>query len=84
MAINKNKDFMTISVADNGVGINKENIERLFKIEYAESTHGTENEKGTGLGLLLCKEMVEKHHGRIWVESEEGSGTTFSFTLPAV
>ncbi len=69
-------------VKDNGVGMNKQQIEKLFKIEENVSTPGTNKEKGTGLGLILCKEFVEKHKGRIWVESEEGKGSTFSFTLP--
>ncbi len=73
---------LMISVSDNGVGIKKENIDKLFRIEDAQSTKGTQNEKGTGLGLILCKEFVDKHAGRIWVESEEGKGSDFKFTLP--
>ncbi len=71
-----------VSVKDNGVGISKDDINKLFKIEEKISRKGTEQESGTGLGLLLCKEFVELHGGKIWVESEEGIGSTFYFTLP--
>ena len=73
---------LLISVADNGVGINQVSINKLFRIEETYSTLGTQKEKGSGLGLLLCKEFVEKHGGRIWVESEVGKGSTFLFTIP--
>lgn len=73
---------LLISVADNGVGINQVSIDKLFRIEETYSTLGTQKEKGSGLGLLLCKEFVEKHGGRIWVESEVGKGSTFWFTIP--
>lgn len=73
---------LIVSVADNGVGIKKENIDNLFRIDYSHSTLGTNKEIGTGLGLLLCKEFVEMHGGKIWAESDEGTGTTFYFTLP--
>ena len=75
-------NFIEISVADTGVGIAKTNLDKLFKLDQNVSTKGTANEEGTGLGLILCKEMVEKHCGKIWVESEAGKGTTFYFTLP--
>jgi signal transduction histidine kinase len=57
-------------------------IGKLFKIDQHVSRPGTEKEPSTGLGLILCKEFIEKHGGRIWVESEEGNGSTFFFTLP--
>ena len=76
------KDELTVSVSDNGIGIPKERIEQLFRIDENYSTSGTLNEKGTGLGLILCKEFIEKHGGKIWVESEEGKGSIFYFTLP--
>lgn len=71
-----------IMIKDNGVGISELNLNRLFKIGEHCTTPGTNNEKGTGLGLLLCKEFVERHSGKIWVESEEGKGSTFYFSLP--
>lgn len=74
--------MITLSITDNGVGIKQNDIEKLFKIDANHSTVGTENEMGTGLGLILCKEFVKKHNGQIWVESEVNKGTTFSFTLP--
>lgn len=74
-------DNVKISVCDTGIGIKPETIEKLFTIETSFTTRGTENEKGTGLGLLLCKEFVEKHNGKVWVESEEGKGSCFNFTL---
>lgn len=76
------KKELTVSISDNGVGITKEGIEKLFRIDKNHSTLGTQNEKGTGLGLVLCKEFVEKHGGKIGVESEAGKGSTFKFTLP--
>jgi len=72
-----------VSVRDNGVGISKPNCEKLFKIDQTYSTKGTNNEMGTGLGLILCNEFVKMHHGKIWVDSEEGKGSTFKFSLPA-
>ncbi len=71
-----------VSVKDNGIGISAGRIEKLFRIDESDSTSGTNNEKGTGLGLILCKEFVEKHGGKIWVESIENKGTVFTFTLP--
>ena len=74
--------FVEITVSDNGVGMDEEAISKLFQLETNKSTYGTENEKGSGLGLILCKEFVEKHGGKIWVESELGKGSEFRFTLP--
>lgn len=71
-----------IVVADNGNGIRAEDICKLFKVDIAFSTRGTENERGTGLGLVLCKEFVEKHRGTITVESKPGKGSQFKLTLP--
>lgn len=73
---------LTISVNDIGVGIEKTRINKLFLLNESVSTIGTRNEKGTGLGLILCKEFVDKNEGKIWIESEVGKGSTFHFTLP--
>jgi signal transduction histidine kinase len=70
-----------VSVKDNGVGMNNDVLKMLFDKTAPYTTRGTANEKGTGLGLILCKEFVEKNGGRIWVESEDGKGSTFFFTL---
>jgi signal transduction histidine kinase len=76
------KKFVEVTVKDNGIGISDENMRKLFKIDAFHSTPGTQDEKGTGLGLLLCKEFVELHGGNIRIESEAGKGSIFSFTLP--
>jgi two-component system, sensor histidine kinase and response regulator len=71
-----------IAVQDNGIGISSENIDKLFNQHLHPSTKGTANEKGTGLGLILCKDFVNRNGGEIWVESLKNSGTTFFFSLP--
>lgn len=81
VGIEKGEEEHRVTISDNGVGIDPETMEHLFSIEHAHSTPGTLNETGTGLGLLLCKEFVEQHHGRIWAEAAE-DGTRFVFTLP--
>jgi len=68
-------------VKDNGVGISETAIKKLFRIDEKYTTPGTQNELGTGFGLILCKEFVEKHGGKIWVESKKGKGSTFYFTI---
>ena len=78
---NKGK-YVEITVEDTGVGLNPEDINNLFKKDINLSTRGTNNERGTGLGLILCKTFVEKNGGNIWVESELGKGSKFKFTLP--
>lgn len=75
-------DQVEISVMDTGVGIDKKVIKKLFKINNGFTTRGTENEKGTGLGLILCKEFVEKHGGEIAVESQPEKGSRFYFSIP--
>ena len=76
------KSDIRISVSDNGIGIDPERARKLFDFASIQSTPGTEKEKGTGLGLLLCKEFIEKHKGKIWLESTLGKGSEFIFTLP--
>jgi signal transduction histidine kinase len=71
-----------IMVEDSGVGISEENLAKLFRIDAHHSTKGTANEQGTGLGLILCKEFIEKHKGSIRVESEKGKGSRFIIHLP--
>jgi signal transduction histidine kinase len=78
----ENSENVTISVSDNGIGISPDRLTKLFNISQRQTTKGTETECGTGFGLILCKEFVEKHGGKIWVESELGSGSDFKFTLP--
>jgi signal transduction histidine kinase len=73
---------ITLSVADTGIGIPKDKLPALFQIETPYRQLGTAEEKGTGLGLILCKEFMEKHGGRIWAESEAGRGSTFYIHLP--
>jgi signal transduction histidine kinase len=70
-----------ISIHDTGIGMSKAMIEDLFQIDIQTGRKGTDGEPSTGLGLILCKEFVEKHNGKIWVESEEGKGSIFYFTL---
>ena len=82
-AINKNNN-PEISIADNGVGMDEETRKNLFVLNRQNSKYGTENEKGTGLGLILCKEFIEKHRGRLIVESELGKGSTFTFDIPKI
>ena len=74
---------IVVSIADTGIGIAETMKKRIFEVDYNKSTTGTANEAGTGLGLVLCKEYVNRNGGRIWFETESGKGTTFFFTLPA-
>lgn len=78
----ENKRFVKFSVKDTGIGINPEDMQKLFKVDSKFSTEGTAGEKGSGLGLTLVKEIIEKHGGTIWVESKPGEGSDFQFTLP--
>lgn len=81
VGIKQSSDAMHIFVSDTGSGISPDNLKRLFDISEKFSEKGTENEAGTGLGLILCKEFVEKHGGKIWAESAIGQGSTFTFSL---
>lgn len=74
------EDHTEIWIEDNGVGISDEAISHIFELDTTSS--GTRGEKGNGLGLILCKDFIERNHGKIWVESREGHGTTFRFTVP--
>ncbi len=75
-------DKVKVSITDTGVGMDEETLNKLFKLDTHHSSMGTEGESGTGLGLIICKEMVEKNKGEIWVDSDLGKGTTFYFTVP--
>ena len=77
-------DAVEVAVTDTGVGMPEAVRQKLFRIDVKHSTVGTNKEKGTGLGLVLCKEFVELNHGQISVESTEGVGSTFRFTIPLV
>lgn len=76
------QDQVEITISDNGIGINKEKCNELFSITSNTTTLGTADENGSGLGLVLCKEFIQKNNGDIWVESEENKGSNFIFTLP--
>jgi len=76
------EDKVIISISDNGIGLSAEDQKKLFQIGVHHTTLGTNREKGTGVGLILCKELVEKNGGKIWVESELGKGSKFSFSIP--
>jgi len=77
-----NQSYVEVFVSDNGIGMSDETINRLFRLDANISTRGTDNERGTGLGLFLCKEFVEKHGGKISVESEVGKGSIIKFVVP--
>jgi len=80
--VEKEQIYAKITVADNGIGVKPDHICHLFDLTQKYSMQGTANEHGTGLGLIICKEFIEKQGGKIWVESEFGKGSRFSFTIP--
>jgi predicted ATPase/signal transduction histidine kinase len=82
VSVIKNENGLVVAVNDTGIGIPHEIIDKLFQIDQNITTSGTQKEQGTGLGLILCKEFVEKHGGEISVESEPGKGSTFYFNIP--
>lgn len=82
ISANQNDKFVEIAVIDSGIGVKPEDLDKLFRIDVPHTTTGTAREQGTGLGLIMCQEMVEINGGRIWVESELGQGTTVKFTIP--
>jgi signal transduction histidine kinase/ligand-binding sensor domain-containing protein len=75
--------FIEVQVKDEGVGMSPDDLQKLFRIDVKFKSKGTKGETGTGLGLILCKEFIEKNGGKIRVESKEGAGTSFFFTIPA-
>jgi two-component system, sensor histidine kinase and response regulator len=80
----KEGSMLNVSIQDNGVGISLQDQEKLFKIDSNPTNIGTSMEKGTGLGLILCKDFVERNGGTIWVKSQLEKGSTFYFTIPRV
>jgi len=78
----EHSDSIEFIVSDSGIGLSADNAQKLFRIETTFTTRGTEDEAGTGLGLILCKEFINRHKGKIWIESELGKGSDFKFTIP--
>lgn len=75
-------DNLNFTVSDTGIGMNDDQINKLFRLDKSSSSRGTDDESGTGLGLIICKEFIEAHRGKIWVESVLGKGSNFCFTIP--
>jgi signal transduction histidine kinase len=82
ISLTDNNNDLQVEICDNGVGITQEDQKKLFRIDTNFSNKGTNGEEGTGLGLILCKDFIEKNNGKIWVESEPGKGSSFFFTMP--
>ncbi|MCX6270997.1 MAG: tetratricopeptide repeat-containing sensor histidine kinase [Bacteroidetes bacterium] len=82
ISLDSRDGYREIHITDSGVGISSQNAGKLFKLNSVYTSKGTDNETGNGLGLLLCKDMVEKGGGTLWFESRPGEGTTFTFTVP--
>ena len=83
LKVTSHNNLIKFQVMDHGIGMAKADIQRLLELNATDSTRGTEKEKGTGLGLLISKDFIEKNKGRLEIESELGSGSTFSFSIPA-
>jgi len=81
LRVGQKEDYIEVYIIDDGIGMNHECLRKLFRIDTYYSTSGTMGESGTGLGLIICKEFIEKNNGRIKASSNEGSGTTMTFTL---
>lgn len=82
LSVQQKNDFYIVHIQDYGIGMDPETVNNLFKIDQTVQRNGTAGETGTGLGLILCKEFVNKNQGEIWVESTKGNGSRFSFSLP--
>ncbi|WFO18197.1 ATP-binding protein [Cellulophaga baltica 4] len=82
VSVTKNESVLEFKVSDTGIGMCEKTTKKLFDAETNKSCRGTANEMGSGFGLVLCKEFVEKLGGKIWVESEMGKGSDFKFSLP--
>lgn len=83
LAEDADDDMLKISISDQGMGMDEEHVKKLFRIDSRSLTYNENNElEGTGLGLILCKEFVEKNNGTIWATSKKGEGSTFTFTVP--
>lgn len=83
ISLTDNNNDLQIEIRDNGIGINIEDQRKLFRIDSNYSSKGTNGERGTGLGLIICMEFIEKNNGKIWVESKPGEGSSFFFTIPS-
>ena len=82
ISVFRDENHVRFSIKDNGVGIPENDINKLFRLDVKYCNPGTANETGTGLGLIIIKEFVEKHNGKIWVESTVNKGSEFMFTVP--
>ena len=80
--VEKNNSTVKFKIKDTGLGIDEERVQSIFEVDRSKTTQGTKGEAGTGLGLIICKEFIEKNGGSISVESKVGEGSTFYFTLP--
>jgi signal transduction histidine kinase len=84
LSARQNDHQIEVSIADTGIGIPEKNLAKLFRIDTMYHKRGTSGEAGTGLGLILCRDLLEQNGGNIWVHSEVDKGTNFTFTLPQV